>query len=134
MPSYVRGRRTRRLPDCEIVRLYVEDHLDADTIGLRANCTSDVVRALVRDAGGTIRGRGGHDPDRLAAIDRDEICRLYLDGMTGPAVASAAGVARCTVYAILRAAGITRPWTGDTARASLAATAARKARKAGRGG
>ena len=42
--SYPRGHPTqRRLPDEEILRLYVEEKLDSSTIGLRVECTSKTV-------------------------------------------------------------------------------------------
>jgi hypothetical protein len=47
--SYSRGHPTqRRLPDEEILRLYVEEKLDSSTIGIRAECTSTTVLEIVR--------------------------------------------------------------------------------------
>lgn len=50
--------RQRLLEDAEIVRLYVEEGLSSDDVGLRAGCTGNTVLVLVRKAGGTVRRRG----------------------------------------------------------------------------
>jgi hypothetical protein len=59
MPSYVRGRPTQRLiSDEEILRLYLEEELDGDTISYHAGCSSTTVLDIVRKLGGVVRGRG----------------------------------------------------------------------------
>ena len=59
MPSYIRGRPTQRLiPDEEILRLYVEERLDGDTIGYRAGCSAKTVLEIVRELGGVIQEHG----------------------------------------------------------------------------
>ena len=59
MPSYVRGRPPQRpISDEEILRLYVEEKLDGDTISYRAGCSSTTVLDIVRKLDGVVRGRG----------------------------------------------------------------------------
>ena len=59
MPSYVRGRPPQRLlSDEEILRLYVEEELDGDTISYRAGCSGKTVLEIVRKLGGVVRERG----------------------------------------------------------------------------
>lgn len=59
MGRYLDGKlRQRTLPDEEIVRLYLVENLPSYDIGLMANCSFNTVLKLVREAGGTVRGRG----------------------------------------------------------------------------
>ena len=52
MPSYVRGRPTQRLiSDQGILRLYLEEELDGDTISYRAGCSSTTVLEIIRKLG-----------------------------------------------------------------------------------
>jgi hypothetical protein len=122
MPSYIRGRARigRHLPDAEIVALY-EAGTDAYVIGIMAGCCDSTVRALVRAAGGTVRGRGGK-PRRDLAITDAEMVRLYQTGLSGVVVADRAGCSPGTVYNRLRACGV-------TARASFEKAAAERRKK-----
>jgi AraC-like DNA-binding protein len=106
MPSYATGRLRRKLPDAEIVRLYVEEKLDSDTIGARAGCSSTTVLDLVRAAGGTVRKPGAPRQRAVLLIPDAEIIRRYRAGDSGPLIAYAAGCTPSTVYRILKDHGI----------------------------
>jgi hypothetical protein len=107
MPSYTSSRR-RILPDEEIVRLYVEDRLDSDTIGARANCSATYVLDRVREAGHPVRRSGGVRSS--LPITDEEIVRRYLGGESGPVLAQAIGCTPASIYAALRRQGVaTRP-------------------------
>jgi hypothetical protein len=126
MPSYTSSRR-RILPDEELVRLYVEDRLDSDTIGARANCSATYVLDRVREAGHPVRRSGGVRSS--LPITDEEIVRRYLGGESGPVLARSLGCTPASVYAALRRQKVaTRP--DITARAVQAASAARRARAA----
>lgn len=105
MPSYVRGRECRRISDDTIIRLYVEDGLDADSIGFDAGCSGSTVLNIVRAAGHEIRRSGGRRRSALA-ISRDQIIQMYRDGQSGPQIAAVAGCTPSAVYHMLRAAGV----------------------------
>jgi DNA-binding CsgD family transcriptional regulator len=119
------GSRRRTLPDDEIVRLYVEG-LDSDTVGARANCSCGTVLDLVRAAGQQVRRPGGR-PHNLK-VSEDEVCRRYLAGDSGPAIASAIGCTPSAIYHVLKRRGVER--RADSARtAMLAASTARRHKK-----
>lgn len=117
--------RRRRLPDDEIVRLYVEG-LDSDSIGARANCSGTVVLSLVRSAGYPVRKPGGRK--RALALPEDEICRRYLSGQSGPVIARVALCTPSSVYNVLKKHGVPRRLGLDQA-AAASATAARRRRR-----
>lgn len=103
MPSYVRNRRT--LDDAEIIRLYVCEQLDSDTIGAKAQCSGTTVLNIVRSAGHPVR-KSGRGVPRSRLIDDAEIIRRYRDGASGPAIADAAGCSASGVYHVLRRHGV----------------------------
>ena len=124
MPSYTSLRR-RTLPDEELVRLYVEERLDSDTIGARANCSATYVLDRVREAGHPVRRSGGVRSS--LPIPDTEIVRRYLDGASGPVLAQALGCTPASIYAALRRCGVaTRP--DITAKAVAAAATKRRGR------
>jgi len=127
MPSYVSGPRRRTLPDAEIVRLYVDENLDSDTIGARAHCSATTVLDLVRAAGHKVRRPGGRP--RNIKVPEDEICRRYLAGATGPDIAREVGCTPSAIYHILRRRGV--PRRADAAQVAL--TAASRKRRPGTG-
>lgn len=100
MTSYTRRRRT--LPDEEIVKLYVDERQDSETIAFRAGCSSSTVLAIVRAAGHEVRRPGSPPPLKPRMISDAEIIRRYRDGQAGPRIADAAGCTPATVYRILR--------------------------------
>lgn len=122
MPSYVSGARRRTLPDAEIVRLYVSENLDSDTIGARAGCSATTVLDLVRAAGHEVRKPGGRP--RNIKVPEDEICRRYLAGETGPDIARALGCTPSAIYHILRRRGV--PRRADAAQAALSAASKKR--------
>ena len=84
MPSYVRGRPTQRLlSDEEILRLYVEEELDGDTIAYRAGCNGTTILAIVRKLGGVVRERGGRNERKTLKLTDAEIIQRYNDGARG---------------------------------------------------
>jgi hypothetical protein len=105
MTSYTRRRRT--LPDDEIIKLYVDEQLDSDTVGAKAGCSSSTVLSLVRQAGGIIRPPGGKRRNPSLLIPLSEIIRRYREGQTGPKIAQAAATSSGTIYRLLRNAGVT---------------------------
>jgi hypothetical protein len=117
--------RRRRLPDDEIVRLYVEG-LDSDSVGARANCSGTAVLGLVRAAGYPVRQPGGRKHD--VALPEDEICRRYLSGQSGPVIARVALCTPSSVYNILKKHGVPRRAGLDQVAAAAAATARRSRR------
>lgn len=105
MPSYVAGAMRRRISDAEIVRLYVDERLDSDSIGARAQCSGSTVLSLVRAAGFTPRLPGGRRKHSLK-ISEDEVVTRYLDGQSGPQIAEVAGCTPSNVYHVLRRRGV----------------------------
>jgi DNA-binding CsgD family transcriptional regulator len=105
--SYPRGYPAqRRLPDEEILRLYVEEKLDSSTIGIRAECTSTTVLEIVRALGGVVRGPGGRGDRGPLKLTDAEIIRRYNDGASGKALAKQAGCSYSTLYGLLHRHGV----------------------------
>jgi hypothetical protein len=129
MPSYIRGRPTQRLiPDEEILRLYVEERLDGDTIGYRAGCGAKTVLEIVRALGGVVREHGER---RTLKLTDAEIIQRYKDGATGKALAKQAGCGATLIYRVLHSNGVevrTRTETGAATRAALRTGKPRRAR------
>lgn len=105
MPSYIQGRRSRKLDDAEVIKLYVEDGLDAETIGFRAGCSGTTILNIIRAAGHPVRNAGRGAP-RNRRISDDEIIARYREGQSGPAIADAAGCTAGTIYSVIRKAGL----------------------------
>lgn len=105
MVSYVRGRSSRRLSDDEIIKLYVEEGHDAESIAFDAGCSGTTVLTIVRAAGHTVR-KGGRGVPRKRLITDSEIIRRYRDGQSGPLLADAAGCTAGTIYRLLRQYGV----------------------------
>lgn len=97
--------RKRTLTDIEIVDLYLSG-TDSLTVALQANCDAQTVLNLVREAGGTVRRRGGRKPTRQLKIPIQEAVRLYQSGQSVTTVAQAAGVDPMTMRTRLRGAGV----------------------------
>src|SRR4051794_5037040 len=110
MPSYVRGRPTQRLiSDEEILRLYVEEALDSDTISYRAGCSAKTVLGILRKLGGVVRGRSERKTLKLTDA---EIIQRYNDGASGLTLAEQVGCDHATIYRVLHSHGVrTRPPT-----------------------
>jgi hypothetical protein len=107
MPSYVRGRPPQRLlSDEEILRLYVEEELDSDTIGYRAGCSSTTVLEIVRKLGGVVRERGGRNERKTLKLTDAEIIQRYNDGASGLTLAEQAGCDHATIYRVLHSHGV----------------------------
>lgn len=107
-PHLLYGRR-QRLTDEEIVRLYAELG-DSDRVGYLAGCSGTTVLNRVRAAGGTVL-RPGHSrtrPRLKLPLTDQEICQLYLNGMSGPKIADRLGCSTGHIYVILNAAGVRR--------------------------
>lgn len=94
----------RKLPDAEIVRLYLSG-LDSNTVGYQAQCAGTTVLDLVRAAGGTVR-RPGTRPDLVLQLSEEDICARYAADESGPKIAAAAGCACGTIYKVLRKHGV----------------------------
>jgi hypothetical protein len=78
MPSYLRGRPSQRpISDEEILRLYVEEKLDGDTISYRAGCSNTTVLDIVRKLGGVVRGRGRGSERKTLKLADAEIIQRY---------------------------------------------------------
>jgi hypothetical protein len=106
MVSYTAGTLRRKLSDADIVRLYLDEGLDSDTVGAAAGCSGTKVLQLVRAAGGQVRRVGG--PRRVSPLklDADEIIRRYRAGESGPQIARIADCATSSVYHVLRSNGV----------------------------
>jgi hypothetical protein len=122
MASYVRGRRSRQLSDDEIIKRYVEDGADAESIAFDARCSGTTILTIVRAAGHEIRKSGRGAPRQRLISDAD-IIRRYRDGQSGPLIADAAGCTPGTIYHLLRRNGV-------ELRASPSGAALRKAKAA----
>ena len=105
MPSYVRGKRARTLDDPEIIRLYVDEQLDGESIGIRAGCSGTTGLDIIRKAGHPIRPPGRGVP-RPRLISDEDIARRYKAGEDGPRLAQAAGCTPGTIYHLLRRLGV----------------------------
>lgn len=101
MPSYVRGRKRRALDDAEIIRLYIEEHLDSESIAFAAQCSSTTVLDIVRAAGHPVR-RPGRGAPRHRHVSDEEIIQRYRAGQDGPRLAAIAGCTPGTIYRLLR--------------------------------
>jgi hypothetical protein len=107
MPSYVRGRPTQRLiSDQEILRLYVEEELDGDTISYRSGCSSTTVLEIIRKLGGVVRERGGRCERKTLKLTDAEIIQRYNDGASGLTLAEQAGCDHTTIYRLLHSHGV----------------------------
>ena len=107
MPSYVRGRPPQRLlSDEEILRLYVEEELDGDTISYRAGCSGKTVLEIVRKLGGVVRERGGRNERKTLKLTDAEIIQRYNDGASGLTLAKQAGCDHATIYRVLHSHGV----------------------------
>ena len=105
--SYISGRPPHRLiSDAEILRLYMEEKLDADSISYRAGCSARTVLELVREQGGTVRGRGGRDPAKTLKLAVDVIVERYRNGESGLKLAELAGCDDGTIYRLLHQQGV----------------------------
>jgi hypothetical protein len=130
MPSYVRGAKARRLTNAEIIRLYVDELLDSDSIGFRAGCSGTTILNIVRAAGHPVRQAGRGAP-RHRNISDEEIIARYRSGISGPAIADAAGCSASAIYHVLRRAGVQ---VRDSATAGSLAERLRAERKDAPGG
>jgi DNA-binding CsgD family transcriptional regulator len=93
------------MTDEQVVALYLELK-DSQLVGIKAHCSPETVRNLVRAAGHPILPRGGL-PDRHALqLGEDEICRRYRAGQSTPTIAQAAGTYPGKICRILRAHGV----------------------------
>jgi hypothetical protein len=107
MPSYIRGRPPQRLiSDEEILRLYVEEELDSDTISYRAGCSGKTVLDIVRKLGGVVRERGGRSKCKTLKLTDGEIIQRYNDGASGLTLAMQAGCDHATIYRVLHSHGV----------------------------
>jgi hypothetical protein len=111
--TIVPGRRTimrrptqRLISDEEILRLYVEEELDGDTISYRAGCSSTTVLDIVRKLGGVVRGRGGCSERKTLKLTDAEIIQRYKDGASGLTLAEQAGCEHTTIYRVLHSHGV----------------------------
>lgn len=128
-PSYTRQKRT--MTDGQVVALYLELK-DSQLVGIKAHCSPETVRALVRAAGHEVLPRGGL-PDRHALhIPPEQICERYRAGQSGAEIAQAAGTYPAKVYRILRQHGVDIRDRVTAARA--VGRAAAQARREGRRG
>jgi len=124
--SYPRGHPTqRRLPDEEILRLYVEEKLDSSTIGIPAECTSKTVLEIVRALGGVVRGPGGRGDRGPLKLTDAEIIRRYNDGASGKALAKQAGCSYSTLYGLLHRHGVRTRTPAENGAATRATDRAR---------
>lgn len=98
----------RNISDAEILRLYVEEGLDSETIAMRAGCSAGAVLKAVRDQGGTVRRRSGLPADYRRLVSDEDVIRRYKAGESGQELAAEAGCATGTIYAILSKAGVER--------------------------
>jgi hypothetical protein len=119
MPSYIRTRPAERLiSDEEILRLYVEEELDSETISYRAGCSAKTALEIIRKLGGVVRGRGGRNERKTLKLTDAEIIQRYNDGVSGLRLAEQAGCDHATIYRVLHRHGVkTRTPTESSAAA-----------------
>jgi hypothetical protein len=94
------------MSDQEIIAAY-EAGADPDTVGFHAGIHAQTVRAILRDYGVTLRPstRGRHC---AKPVPEEELCKRYVAGESGIALADAYGVSTATVYGILSRRNIER--------------------------
>lgn len=105
-----------RLPDDAIVRLYA-DLGSSEAVAVRARCSSQTVRDILRQNGVPIAGRGGHKQSYDLTVA--EMAERYTAGMSLWQISRRAGCAPSTVRNRLRECGILlRPnsWANSTRR------------------
>jgi hypothetical protein len=95
------------MTDAEIVAAYIIQ-MDADAVAHAAGVCADTVRRAVKAAGQPLAHCRGKQWARPLRISDAEICRRYLAGEDGPAIALAAGTTPNTIYYRLERAGIAR--------------------------
>jgi hypothetical protein len=108
--------RGQRLSDAEIVAMYAETK-DSLLVATKAGVSSTTVLSRVRAAGGEVfqRGHGRTYPHIKLKCGKDEICRLYQEGVSGPELADRAGCSTSQIYIILKACNIERRRATDYA-------------------
>lgn len=117
MKTYLHGLNgSRRIDNTEIARLYLEDGLDGDAVGLIAGCSSTTVHTIVRASGGAVRGRAGRQPDYRRRLTDAEITQRYRLGFSGYELAEQAACSTATIYDILKRAGVDRRSPGPSDR------------------
>jgi CobQ-like glutamine amidotransferase family enzyme len=121
MPSYIRTRPAERLiSDEEMLRLYIEEELDSETISYRAGCSGKTVLEIIRKLGGVVRGRGGRNERKTLKLTDAEIVQRYNDGASGLTLAKQADCDHATIYRVLHRHGVrtrTPAESGTAARA-----------------
>jgi CobQ-like glutamine amidotransferase family enzyme len=123
MPQYIRGRPSQRvIADEEILRLYVEEELDSDTVGYRAGCCGSTVLEIVRKLGGVVRTRGNSKTLKLTDA---EIIQRYKNGASGAILAKQASCDQGTIYRVLRRHGVRIRSSTETGRATKVSTRTR---------
>lgn len=97
-PSYRAIKRT--MTNEEIIAAYLAGD-DSDTVGWKAGIHAQTVRKILSAAGVPLRPpqRGRRSP---LALDELEICRRYIAGESGVALAAALGTSEARIYGILR--------------------------------
>jgi hypothetical protein len=98
----------RKISDEEILRLYVEEGMDGDSIGYLADCSGTTARDIVRRQGGVLRRRAGLPADYARKVSDEDVIRRYQAGETGRELAAEAGCSMVTIYRILSLAGVPR--------------------------
>lgn len=98
---------SRRIDNAEIVRLYLGG-MDSDLVGLQAGCCGSTVLALVKRAGGVVRGRAGRPADVRRKLSDVEIVQGYRSGLSGVELSDRAECSKATIYSILKQGGVAR--------------------------
>lgn len=93
-----------RRPDAEIIAAYLETG-SSEAVSLRANCSSQTVRAILRAHGVPVRGRGGEPQTFL--LTPKQMAELYRQGVSLEQISRKAGCAPSTVRGRLKALRLT---------------------------
>jgi DNA-binding CsgD family transcriptional regulator len=94
-----------RRPDADILRLYA-DLGTSEAVALRAHCSAQTVRVILRAHGVPVKGRGGEPQTFL--LTPEQMAALYRQGMSLARIASMAGCARSTVQNRLKGCRLER--------------------------
>src|SRR5690349_13141028 len=96
------------MADAEIIAAYLGG-LDAVTVGMMAGISSATVLNILKAAGIPRRQRGtAKGTRRKLKVPAQVIAQRYMDGESGPILASSLGVSQKTVYQVLKELGVPR--------------------------
>jgi hypothetical protein len=95
------------MTDEEICHMYAATG-SAESVAMRAGCSTTTVISICRKAGLPIQKPGGPPGRKPLRLSDAEVIRRYLGGESGASIAAAAGCGYSRIYQILERAGVER--------------------------